>query len=296
MKDIIRAAVDDDGERIHIDDATTGQRYRGMGAHDGCRLYPVHRNRKRSSFAHLPNRASCAPPTGESEEHRNAKVEWAEYLSGYLNPCSGCSPWGPVAPNLHRASCRVPFFADIAWFCNTCLRGHLYELPDSAAGVVMEKPWFGGAVRPDVTVVDGNGEPLVFLEFRKSHLSQRVETIARERAIPLFVIDVVSSDSQRQRLHNPQHRWYDDIASLGNEMKQAMRRMDTFPGSSFTVLPDEHGTAVPTLHHLPNPNGDPNWLPLPNPHFGHYLLADQSTLGCDSQQRWSEEANESFGV
>ncbi|MCY4669127.1 MAG: hypothetical protein OXC29_14230 [Rhodococcus sp.] len=286
MTDIIRSAVDEDGERIHIDRATTGHRYHGLGAHDGCLLYPVHRDRKRSSFAHLPNRAHCSPPTGESEEHRQAKEQWAKYLGRYLTPCGGCSSWGVAAPNLHRASCQRPFFADIAWFCDTCLRGHLYELPKEAANVAVEKSWFGGIVRPDVTVIDRFGEPLIFLEFRKSHLSPRIGRIARRHGIPLFVIDVVSGDSQRQRLHNPQHRWYDEVEELDDEQRDEMRLFSSFPGTYFNVLPNRGGKAVPTLHHIPNPEGEPNWPPLPNPHFGHYLLADQTTLGCASQQHW----------
>lgn len=290
MTDIIRSAVNEHGERVHIDRATNGWRYRGTGSHDGCLLYPVHRNRKRSSFAHLPNRANCSPPPGESEEHKRAKEEWAEYLSGYLKPCTGCFPWGRAAPNLHLPSCRRPFFADIAWFCDTCLQGHLYELPKEAADVSVEKSWFDRAVRPDVTVIDKCGEPLVFFEFRKSHLSQRIQAIAREHAIPLFVIDVVSDHSQRQRLHNPQHRWYDEVVELDDATKNEMRLLDSFPGSHFNVLPNQDGKAVPTLHHIPNLEDEPNGPSLPSPHFGHYLLADQSTLDCDSQQRWLEEA------
>lgn len=290
MRDIIRSAVDEQGRRVHIDHALTGRRYRGMGAHDGCHLYPVHRDRKRSSFAHIPNRALCGPPAGESKEHRRAKKEWAQYLSSYLNPCSGCSPWGAAAPNLHLSSCLRAFFADIAWFCDTCLRGHLYELPQEAADVAVEKPWFDRAVRPDLTVIDTSGTPLVFFEFRKSHLSPRIATIAREHAIPLFVIDVENDDSQRQRLHNPHHRWYDEVDGLDEDAKKDMRLLDSFPGSSFSVLPNRDGKAVPSLNHIPRPEGEPNSPPMPNPHFGHYLLADQTTMGCDSQQRWLDEA------
>lgn len=290
MRDMIRSAKSAHGGRVHIDDATTGHRYLGMGAHHGCLLYPVHRNRKRSSFAHLPNRANCVPPTGESEEHRWAKNEWGRYLSSYLNPCTGCSPLGTAAPNLHLSSCLRPFFADIAWFCDACLRGHLYELPREAADAVVERPWFNRAVRPDLTVIDGRGLPLVFFEFRKSHLSPRITTIAREHAIPLFVIDVNADHTQRQRLHNPQRRWYDEVDSLNDETKKDMRLRDSFPGSYLSVLPNGDGRAIPSLHHIPNPEGEPNWPPIPNPHFGHYLLADQTTLGCESQQRWLDEA------
>ncbi len=153
-----------------------------------------------------------------------------------------------------------------------------------------EKAWFGGAVRPDVTVIDSGGHPLVFLEFRKSHLSPRIEAIAQQHEIPLFVIDVLSGNNQRQRLYNPEHRWYDGVDGLDAQTKQMMRSMDMFPGSSFSVLSDENGNAVPTLRHVPDPDGVPIVDPMPSPHFGYYLLADRSTLACDSQQRWLDEA------
>lgn len=289
----IRTAADEAGERIHINVATTGRRYRGLGAHEGCLLYPVHRNRKRSSFAHLPNRARCAPPKGESAEHRHAKSEWADYLSRYLNPCGGCTIWGSAAPNLHLASCRRPFFADILWFCNHCLRPHLFELPDSAADVAVERAFLGGAVRPDLAIIDRDGGPVAFLEFKKTHLSPRIAPLARAHRIPLFVIDVVGQQNERPRLYNPQARWYDDVEGLDDDAKREMRQRDVFPGTFFSVLPNRYGQAIPAVHHIPNLAGETLDPPLPKPHFGHYLLADWSTLGCDSQQRWLDETKAS---
>ncbi len=296
VADTIRTATDESGERVHIDKATTGLRYRGLGAHEGCLLYPVHRSSKRSSFAHLPNRAHCLPPKGESAEHKRAKGEWADYLRGYLNPCTGCSSWGSAAPNLHLASCQRPFFADIAWFCDLCLRPHLYELPSSASDVAVERAFLGGAVRPDITIVDGDGGAVAFMEFKKSHLSPRIAPLAREHAIPLFVIDVSCEQNQRRRLYNPGTRWYDDVEGLDDEAKSKMRLVDALPGTYFSVLPSRNGKAVPTMHHIPNPDGEAIDLALPTPHFGHYLLADWSTLGCDSQQVWLDKALSAPGL
>ena len=43
------------------------------------------------------------------------------------------------------------------------------------------------SIRPDTTILGKEDVPVAFIEFRRDHLSDKVERVARDRGIPLFV-------------------------------------------------------------------------------------------------------------
>ena len=128
MRDIITTALGPDGSRTHIDKSIAGDRYGGIGHHQKCQLYPVFRRKgRRSSFAHMPNRAHCAPPSDESPEHKNVKRRWLEFLQDQLSGCFVCVAFGRNSPHLDcpviltESSSVQPFYTEIAWVCGKCL-------------------------------------------------------------------------------------------------------------------------------------------------------------------------------
>ena len=132
MRDIITTALGPDGSRIHIDKSIAGDRYGGIAHHQKCQLYPVFRHRGwRSSFAHMPNRTHCAPPSGESPEHKNVKRGWLEFLQDQLSGCFVCVAFGRNSPHLDcpviltESSSVQPFYTEIAWVCAPLWEEHL---------------------------------------------------------------------------------------------------------------------------------------------------------------------------
>ena len=299
MRDIITTALGPDGSRIHIDKSIAGDRYGGIAHHQKCQLYPVFRHRGwRSSFAHMPNRTHCAPPSGESPEHKNVKRGWLEFLQDQLSGCFVCVAFGRNSPHLDcpviltESSSVQPFYTEIAWVCGKCLKPHLYNVLAGAALAVSEKWQYGRRTRPDITILNEDNQPLAFVEFKKSSLSKKSESVAREKGIPLFVVDVSDGHNSQNMLNNPERRWYDDIPEIDAKSRKWMRQVDSipFPGSGTQVdsVFDDDGTFVDsTIHTYNNPETDGHLVTssIPLPKLGHYLLASRSTLGCESQKQ-----------
>lgn len=261
VPDIITNAIAKDGSHTPIETAKSGERYTGIAHHDGCLLYPVHREGKRSSFAHMPNRQDCRP-SGESKEHRQMKEAWFAYLR------------------------TLPFFGEIVWNCRQCSKPHTYDLLYGAAAVVSEQR-LGNGLRPDLTILGPAGEQLAFIEFRKSSLSSRMWTHARGADIPLFVVDVLDGVSEQATLHNRQRRWCDDVPEFEEESRQMARLVDVFPGTVFEPFHDSNGDLVDAFLHYndEDPEGVLSLFTMPRPRRGHFLFAHDSTLGCDSQRQ-----------
>ena len=262
LSDIITTAVAKDGSRTRIEQAGKGERYVGIAHHEQCLLYPVHRQGRKSSFAHLPNRQDCRP-SGESVEHKKLKEAWYRYLR-----------W-------------LPFFGDVTWNCHECLKPHVYDLLDGATSVVMEERLANG-LKPDITIRGLAGQPLVFLEFRKSHLSSRIREFAQAQKIPLFVGKVDNGEGAQATLHNRQRQSYDGILEFDDDMREMARLFESLPGTEFAPFYDSNGDLVDAFLHYDNANpsvhGVLRLIGMPKPHRGHYLFAHDSTLECDSQR------------
>ena len=263
IPDIITTAIAKDGSHTPIEKAKSGERYEGIAHHESCLLYPVHRQGKRSSFAHMPNRQDCRPP-GESEEHRQMKEAWFAYLRS------------------------LPLFGEIAWNCRLCSKPHTYDLIWGATAVVPERR-LGNGLKPDLTILGPTGEPAVFIEFRKSNLSPKMWTYAQETGIPLFVVNVLDGVSEQASLHNRQRRWYDDVPEFDETSRQMARAVEGFPQTVFEPFYDVDGELVDAFLHYDNEDPEQNRLlslfGMPHPRRGHYLFAHDSTLGCESQRR-----------
>ncbi len=258
--DIITTAIAKDGSPTPIEQAITGDRYGGIAHHKGCVLYPVHREGRRSSFAHMPNRKDCRP-LGESKEHRQMKEVWFGYLR------------------------QLPFFGEITWNCRQCWKPHTYDLLYGATAVVTEQRLKNG-LRPDLAILGPTGEPIAFLEFRKSNLSGKIWEYAMQANIPLFVIDVLHEDSEQPTLHNRQRRWYDAIPEFDEESRRMARAVECFPATVLEPFYNSHGDLVDAFltYHDDDPEQVLSMFGIPSPRRGHLLFAHESTLGCDSQR------------
>ena len=170
MKDTITTALRHDGARVHIDQAIRRERYLGIGHHGRCELYPVFRSRgRRSSFSHMPDRSHCTSPQGESAEHKKVRLEWLKFLEDKLSGCIVCTFEGRDSPHLDcpvapSGSSEPRPEAELIWPCGVCHQLHIYDLLRGARSVVTEKWQFDRSVRPDITVLDECGRPLVLIE------------------------------------------------------------------------------------------------------------------------------------
>ena len=294
MWDIITSALGQDGALVRIEQAIIGMRYRGIGHHEPCQLYPVNRREgKRSSFAHIPNRSHCMPPSGESAEHEMVKMQWAEFLHAQLIGCFICvhidreSPHR--CPSVPSASPHIrPAYGTVAWVCDACLKPHIYDILRDAKFIAIEEWQFDRSVRPDITILNKYRYPLAFIEFKKSNLSEVAERVARERDIPLFVVGILDGVSSQNKIHNSQYRWYDNATNMEPADRDLMRRLDSVPrsGSEFNAIFDDDGNLIDaTLHYSEDPGDDSVASNMPVPKAGTYLLAERSTLLCDSQRQ-----------
>ena len=145
----------------------------------------------------------------------------------------------------------------------------------------------GNGLKPDLTILGPTGEPVAFIEFRKSNLSMKMWTYAQEAEIPLFVINVLDGVSEQASLHNRQRRRYDD-AAFSEEDRQLARAVECFPQTVFEPFYDANGNLVDAFLHYndedPEQNRVLSLFGMPRPRRGHLLFAHDSTLGCDSQR------------
>lgn len=143
MGDPILTAYDPKREKLtRIGDAVVGECYGGNPGsyYQDCILYPVRREHKLDSFAHLPGEAYCPAGRGESSEHREANRSWVEYIEDQLSGCAICSLDGRAAYPDHP--CHTTYFNGkvvpalpsrhgILWFCESCSQPHLYKISDT---------------------------------------------------------------------------------------------------------------------------------------------------------------------
>ena len=65
----------------------------------------------------------------------------------------------------------------------------------------MSEKWqYGRRTRPDITILNEDNQPLAFVEFKKSSLSKKSESVAREKGIPLFVVDVSDGHNSQKEV------------------------------------------------------------------------------------------------
>ena len=303
-RDIITSALDAEGKRVHINEAESRGRYRGATQHhQDCELYPVFRKTKRSSFAHVPN-----PPDacgrGESAVHREACEGWMRFFESQLNGCAVCltrgiEPVQHVCPAVRfqdgrwmEASAGRPIYGEIVWTCGKCLRVHMWDLLDGTVRAISNKrvPSLGSRVRPDITLLGRDDNILAFLEFRRSHLSNAVRDIAEDRGIPLFIVDIENSLTEFQTgLNNPRRGIWDSIApsEINRKMDETAFRFQECVGKeggmagSFCAAPDANGDLAHVVFHAVGKSSA-----LPGPSLGGYLVAGESSLPCESQNRW----------
>ena len=310
----IITALDGSGEVVRINDAEPGGRYMGTTQdHKDCELYPRFPTGKRPSFAHMPKREHpCG--TGESPEHREMRENWFRFFQKQLSGCLSCVingaqdddhlcfvhfPYddGPVVPSAPTNS--GPFYGSIVWICGVCLRPHTWDLLHDAVGAISDQrvPNFVSRIRPDITILGEQDRPLALVEFRKSHLSDQVEEVARDTGIPLFIIDIEDAVGTFQGgLHNPRrgmweaagftsegHLWADDF---NYRMNEAIAK-DGNATSHYCAIPDENGNYVDAVFHAIG-----KARALPDPAMGNYLVACRSTLSCESQierpSKWAD--------
>ena len=310
----IVTALNTEGKVIRINDAEPGGRYAGVTQdHEDCEFYPRFPTGKRPSFAHMPKREHpCG--TGESSEHREIRQNWLRFFEKQLSGCLACvisgaqdddhlcfihfpSVGGRVVPT--EPENRRPFFGAIVWTCDLCLRPHTWDLLHGAARVISDQrvPSFVSRIRPDITILGEQDIPLAFVEFRKSHLSDQVEEIARDAGIPLFIVDIEDTMGTFQGgLHNPRrgmweaagfasegYQWADEVSFRMNE---SMAK-DGNAASHFCAIPDENGKYVDAVFHAFGKS-----RALPDPAMGNYLVASRSTLSCESQierpSKWAD--------
>ena len=294
MNDMITSAAGEDGAQVTIEKAIKGTRYTGRGHHNNCELYPVFRGYgKRSSFSHMPNRAHCVPHRGESDEHRNMKIAWFEHLEDRLSDCRVCRVF--VRKNPHLDCSLTPpvdleqgHNAKIMWKCAKCQLLHQYDLLKDAISIVCEAWQFGRSCRPDITIQGEDEQPLVFIEFKKTNLSQNVRRIADDNGVHLFVVDVLDGKNVQTGLNNPQFRWYDST-DLDKQSIDFLRRGEAFNNqlggsrSHFETSYDDAGNIIMTTFNF-SEHDDSLLDRIPQPRQGHYLWASWSNLCCKSQQ------------
>ena len=149
----------------------------------------------------------------------------------------------------------------------------------------MEKWAFGRSCKPDITIVDANDVPKAFIEFRKTS-SGKSREVAEARGISWFEIDVFRGDEFATELINDTRRFWDDFEDVDQWMKDVARRLESVPPGSIEFMPvfGKDGVLLDSFFvHKPDDQDTGLNALLPNPHIGHFLLANRSNLGCDSQ-------------
>ena len=281
LADTITAALDADGSKTLIENAIPGGRYTGLANHKGCRLYPAFPKTKRASYRHMPSSAVCSRPKGESKAHRATRSAWFGFIRYQLSGCHVCM----VDPTARHLKCpaylqgvpAAPFFHEIVWGCDLCLRPHNYDLLRGASRVVTEKKQLGGAIRPDLTILDADGQPLAFIEIKKTNLSENVRQLADANEIPLFVVEVVGSDQSVRFLNNPDRYWPEAVRGMSpefQEMVTALNRSQFAP--YFEEFLDGEGRFIDALinENCQSPDN------IPHPSVGAALYAHWSNLPC----------------
>ena len=311
--DSIVTALDMDGTLTRIENAVSGLRYWGATQdHETCELHPRFPQNRRPSFAHMPKREHpCG--RGQSKAHREAIQKWTRLLRSQISGCLECVIRG-IELDEHYCFAWIdwssgkavaqdnpkPFFGKVVWICDICLRPHVWDLLNGADSVISDQkvPSLDSRVRPDITILDKRGDPLSFIEFDKSHLSDSAVALARDLSIPLFVVDVGTTalDTFQGPLYNPRRGMWKAIAESMPEMSEELaaqyRQADEFnyrmsegmakdggSSSAFCAIPDEQGNYVDAVFHATGKSPA-----LPDPAIGQYLVSSRvDNLPCERQ-------------
>ncbi len=286
---MITSARNADGKRVDISAAVSGQNYTHPD-HPGCVLRPVHATKRQSHFRHKGQTRDCPEWTNESVEHEKIKTEWFNFLQHQLSGCflsafPGERDPHPCPIQLQGTKVVEPWYDTILWICAQCSKPHVYDLLETDDSVRMEAWVFGRSCRPDITIFDGDANPKVFIEFRKSS-SGKSREIADAHNIPWFEIEVLDGVNSNVGLINESRQYWEDWLDLDEKTKESVRRIDpVMPGSTvFMPVIDDDGKLLDTYFtHKSNEDEENLTDYLPQPHRGHYLLAHSSNLGCESQ-------------
>ena len=292
MSDPILTAYDPKCERlVRIADAVARERYKGNPGsyHQDCILYPVRREYKLDSFAHLPGEAYCPEGRGESSEHRKAKRSWIEYIEDQLSGCAICTMDGRAAYPDH--SCPATYFNGkivptmpscygVLWFCESCTQPHLYKMLRNALTVRHEWWTPSRTARVDIALLDDSGNPTAFIEVKRRHLSGRRFKYAAEHNIPLFVLDVSLGENIQAQLHN---NWgQGGVVRMPDLTVFPPRRFDflnySIQGIDLACDTDEAGRLEWRISYK---DPDSGIYRLPQPSLGPFILASQSTVRCE---------------
>ncbi len=314
----IRTAHDKNGALVKIENAVAGERYKGATQdHEGCLLYPVSRQRRQSSYAHLPGTGRAqAHSQGQTAGHREACLSWHRFFERLLSKCSVCRLFGlekiehicpAVCASGPSAEFGSPMYGEIVWVCDVCMKIHMWNLlHESAASVQRERELPGSSLRPDIVILDKDDRPLSLIEFKGSHLNPEIKEVASQRDFPLFVVDVErEKEAFKLHLQNPQRgTWQameDAYGILESESAARInRRMDELNyqyaesvgkekdgvSATFAPIPDRNGNLADVHFHATGRSAS-----LPIPSLGPYLVASWSSLKCDSQRRWLVHSN-----
>ncbi len=293
----ITRAQDADDQWVDVSDATPRQDY-ARPDHSGCILRPVHSKKRQSHFRHKGQSQDCPEWTNESVEHEKMKTAWFAFLSQQLSGCMICvvvlgRDYHPCPVKSRDGEPSAPWYNTILWVCSKCSKPHTYDILGSGDSVSMEKWVLNRSCRPDITVTNSEGNPKAFIEFRKSS-SGKSREIADTHNIPWFEIEVLDGINSNAGLINESRQYWEDWLELDEKTKEFMRQFDpVLPGSTvFMPVFDDEGKLLDTYFtHKPNYDDENLTDYLPQPHRGHYLLAQQSNLDCLSQQ-----APDSFGA
>lgn len=292
--DTITVAVDADGKMTRIEDAVRGDRYTGASKHhERCELYPVFRTKKRASYAHMPKTSPCPNPNGESEAHRQTRVEWYRHFKSQTSGCLICIEQSDI-PHLDcpiydaGGAATPPMYGCILWWCTQCGDPHIFDLLGRAGRVISDQkiPGIQERVRPDITVLDDKDGAVAVLEFRRTNLSSQTRAVAEKYSVPLFVIDVLTDPEATQSiLNNPERSMWDYDDSMTEDDRRWIREsnsafessvaQDGGSRSSYETVLDDDGRLVASMVRAYGQKSS-----LPTPSYGRWLVAHESTHPC----------------
>ena len=230
-------------------------------------------------------------PVSPSEQHERWRLDLLRHLERKLNGCSWCALG---LRQEHPPRCYVPLqgtassWQMVTWPCEQ-LHAHFYDLLPDAHQVVGEKPQSapsGRRCRPDITVLDGYGEPLAFIEVVRTHLSEQAVAVAKELDIPLFVIPAPDENVVRPAL-GAARPWWESVpgfpdrdfaraveAFIERRAAETATELEWF--SEHETVEDEHGNVV-----LGRFRGSaPDLASMAYPAIGTALVADSCTWSC----------------
>ena len=130
------------GKLVHVSEVESGLRIDCLCSNCGEGLVAKKGERVIHHFAHRP-KSTC---NGETVLHRTAKLMLAERLEQCI---------------------REGMDLRISWYCSLCQSSHTGNLAKVAASLEVEKPL--GSVRPDILLLDQQGNPRVAVEVVVTH-------------------------------------------------------------------------------------------------------------------------------